>query len=69
MLKQDFILQTMNQKYHYLKVKIKKAIGLMKDELGREIMKEFAAIRAKTYTYLTDNKDEDKKPKAQKSMS
>ena len=41
----------------------------MKDELGREIMKEFAAIRAKTYTYLTDNKDEEKKPKAQKSMS
>ena len=41
----------------------------MKDELGREIMKEFAAIRAKTYTYLTDNKDEDKKPKTQKSMS
>ena len=34
MLKQDFILETMNQKYHYLKVKIKKAIGLMKDELG-----------------------------------
>ena len=32
-------------------------------------MKEFAAIRAKTYNYLTDNKDEDKKPKTQKSMS
>ena len=32
-------------------------------------MKEFAAIRAKTYSYLTDNKDEVKKPKAQKSMS
>ena len=35
----------------------------MKDELGRKIMKEFAALRAKTYRYLTDNNDENKKAK------
>ena len=36
----------------------------MKDELGWKIMKEFAAaLRAKTYNYLTDNNDEDKKAK------
>ena len=35
----------------------------MKDELGGKIMKE---LRAKTYSYLTDNKDEDKKAKATK---
>ena len=33
-------------------------------------MKEFAVFRAKIYSYLTDNNDEDKKKvKAQKSVS
>ena len=32
-------------------------------------MKEFAALTAKTYSYLTNNNDEDKKTKAQKKMS
>ena len=36
MLKQDLILQTMNQIDHYLKEK--KVIGLMKDKLGGKIM-------------------------------
>ena len=36
MLKQDLILQTMNQIDHYLKER--KVIGLMKDELGGKIM-------------------------------
>ena len=31
-------------------------------------MKEFAALTAKTYSYLTNNNDEDKKQKAQKKM-
>ena len=38
----------------------------MKDELGRKIMKEFAASRAKRYSYLTDNNDEYKKQKSLK---
>ena len=29
----------------------KKVIGMFKDELGEKILKEFFALRAKTYTY------------------
>ena len=34
------------------KGKNKEATGLMKDELGGRIMKEFVGFRAKTYSYL-----------------
>ena len=43
--------------------KNKQVIGLMKDELGREIMKQIAWLRAKTYSYLKGNDDEYKKAK------
>ena len=39
----------------------KKLIGIFKDELGGKIMKEFCALRAKTYTYLMDDDGETKK--------
>ena len=42
------------------KGKNEKVIGLMKDELGGQIMKEFFGIRAKTYSYLKENDDENK---------
>ena len=45
------------------KAKNKKVIGIIKEELVGQVMKEFVAIRAKTYSYLTDNNDEDKKAK------
>ena len=45
---------------------IKKLIGLMKDELGGKIMTEFVALRPKTYSYLTDDCEEDKKAKGTK---
>ena len=35
----------------------------MKDELGGKMMKEFAALKAETYSYITDSNDEDKKAK------
>ena len=46
--------------------KNKKVIGLMKDELGGKIIKEFIALRPKTYSYLTDDCKEDKKAKGTK---
>ena len=44
----------------------KRVYGFFKDQLGRKIMKEFAALRAKTYAYLTDNDSEKKKAKGTK---
>ena len=46
--------------------KNKKVIGLMKDELGGEIITEFIALRPKTYSYLTDNDKIDKKAEGTK---
>ena len=45
------------------KGKTKKEIVLMKGELGGKIMTEFVALRPKTYSYLTDDCEEDKKAK------
>ena len=47
--------------------KNKKVIGLMKDELGRKIMTKFVALRPKTYSYLTDDCEEDKKAKGKRN--
>ena len=41
----------------------------MKDELGGHFMKEFVGLRAKTYGYLKDNNDEDKKAESTKKLS
>ena len=38
----------------------------MKDELGGKIMTESVALRPKTYSYLTDDCEEDKKAKGTK---
>ena len=48
------------------KGKNKKVICLMKDELGGAIMKEFIALRANTYLYLTDKNNENKNAKGRK---
>ena len=39
--------------------KNKKGMGLIKDELGTKVMKEFAGLRAKIYIYLIDHGSED----------
>ena len=44
----------------------KKVIGLMKNELGGEIITKFIALRPKSYSYLTDNDKIDKKAKGTK---
>ena len=46
--------------------KNKKVTGLMKDELGGKVITDFAALRLKTYSYLTDDCKEDKKAKGTK---
>ena len=55
-----------NDKRPLLIGKNKKVIGLFKDELGGRIMKEFCALRAKTYSYLMDDNSEVKKSKGTK---
>ena len=39
---------------------------MFKDELGGQTMKEFWALRAKTYSYLMDDNSEVKKSKGTK---
>ena len=52
------------------KGKNKKVIGLTKDELGiGKIMKKFVGLRAKRYSYFTDDGTEDKKAKGTKNVS
>ena len=51
-----------------LKEKNKEVIGLIKDQIDGKIMKELAALTAKTYRYLTNSNNKDKKPKSQKSV-
>ena len=46
--------------------KNKKVIRLIKDELGAKFMAEFVNLKLKTYSYLTDDCKEDKKPKGRK---
>ena len=48
------------------KEKNRKIIGLTKYELGGKIMAEFAGLRAKFYSYLADDRSEDKKAKGTK---
>ena len=48
------------------KKKNKNVIGLIKDKLGGKTIKEFFALRAKTYSHLIDESSEVKKQKTPK---
>ena len=48
--------------------KNKKVIRLFKGELGGKIIKEFCALRAKTYAYLMGDDSEVKKAKGTKNV-
>ena len=41
---------------------------MMKDNLGGKIMKEFVRLRAKTYSYLTDNNENKKSEGTEKCV-
>ena len=71
MLKKDLTHQIvsaapLNPIDHHLQEKIKKMIGLMKDELGGKIITKFEAYRPKTYLYLMVDDREAKKAKETK---
>ena len=55
-----------NYKRPPLTGKNKEVPGLFKDELGGKIITEFAALRAKAYSYLDDNGNKHKKSKGTK---
>ena len=65
MLKQGTLLWVINYELekHYQKKKSKNVIGLIKDKLGGKTIKEFFALRAKTYSHLIDESSEVKKQK------
>ena len=46
----------------------KKVTGLIKYKFGGKIMREFAALRPKIYSYLMDDGNSDKKSKGTKTM-
>ena len=49
--------------------KNKKVIGLMKDEFGGKITREFVVLRPKTYSYLVGDGNSDKKTKGTKKCA
>ena len=51
------------------KEKNKKVIGVIKDNLGGKLLKEFIGLRAKTFGYLTDDNSEEKKVKGTKKCA
>ena len=51
------------------KGKNKELTELMKHELGGQIMKEFVGLRAKAYSHLSNNSDQDKRTKRTKNVT
>ena len=47
---------------------MEKVIGLLKDELAGKMTKEFHGLKAKSYSYLTDDVSDDKSRKHRKCI-
>ena len=62
LLKLDLMIQIMNQTDHFLQEKI----GLIKEELGGKTLTKFVGLRAKTYSYLIHDGNENKNAKGSK---
>ena len=67
-VEKDLIYQIMKLIDHCLQVKTKKVIGLMKNDLEGKILTEFLALWPKTYSYLMDDGNSDKKAKGTKKF-
>ena len=67
MLKQGLIIKIYELKRPLPKRKKKKVIVLMKDKFGGKIMRKFVGLRAKTYSYSSE--EAQKKTKAHRSNS
>ena len=65
-LKKDFDTSNYELSRLLLTGKNKKVIGIMKYELGGKIMTEFMVLRPRTYSYVMDDGNSDKKPKRTK---
>ena len=61
LLKEKFDSSNYESERPLPKRKNKIVIKIMKDEIDGDIMTEFAALRPKTYSYLTDTSDEKQK--------
>ena len=64
-VKTRLALQIMNYELNkpLPKRKNEEVIGLMKDELGGQIINKYIGLRAKIYSYYIDGSSEDKKAK------
>ena len=60
-IEHDWTLQNYEAHGQFHLEKNKKIIGVMKDELEGQNLKEFVGLRAKTYSYLKDSNNECKK--------
>ena len=67
MLKKDLNFEIMKQTDCHLKEKNKKVTGLMKVKFGGQIIKKFVGLRAKTYSYVKEQRRRQKK-KRQKNV-
>ena len=68
MLKRELILSNYELEKLLPKDTNTKGIWVIKDELGGKVMTEVFRLKPKTYSYLTENGDKNKKAKTHKKL-